>query len=290
MKKIYDCFTFFNELDLLELRLEELYNHVDYFVIVESDHTFTNIPKPYIFKQNIHRFSKFMDKIRYIRIKSLGDSDPWTNERYQRNAVIRGCAGASENDIFMISDVDEIPRPSVVNYIRNSDYDMYAVHLPFFFYKFNFVSINPVCYRPIFIATKMSIATELGAQNIRRRCGDPTSRCGGEHFTFTPYKYKNYSYKNIHHGGWHFSYLGDNEFVKRKFVSFSHASEQNPDYVNAFNMESEIYNPHSERFIVRIDGYFPATILNNLEKYQKYIATSGDKSMKDYFTNIPDEL
>ena len=47
MIKIYDCFTFYNEFDLLELRLTELYNYVDYFVIVEADTTFTNRPKPF---------------------------------------------------------------------------------------------------------------------------------------------------------------------------------------------------------------------------------------------------
>jgi beta-1,4-mannosyl-glycoprotein beta-1,4-N-acetylglucosaminyltransferase len=282
MKKIYDGFTFFNELDLLELRLEELYHHIDYFVIVESDHTFTNIPKPYYFKENATRFAKFMDKIRYIKIKSLGDSDPWTNEAYQRNQIMQGCHDAADDDIVMVSDVDEIPRPEVIDHIRNTDSEIYVVNMPFFYYKFNFVSIRPDLVNfPLLFAALPSIVSKLGGTHPLRHIRT--------HFMKEPYQYENYKCEVIEHGGWHFGYLGDNEFVKLKFVSFSHASELTPEQVENINIESEIHD-HSERVIVKIDHYFPTTILNNLEKYQKYIATSGDKSMKDYFTNIPDEL
>jgi len=283
MKKIYDGFTFFNELDLLELRLEELYNHVDYFVIVESDHTFTNIPKPYYFKENASRFAKFADKIRYIKIKSLGDSDPWTNEEHQRNQIMQGCHDATDDDIVMVSDVDEIPRPEVIDHIRNTDSEIYVVDMPFFYYKFNFVSIrSDLDNFPLLFAAKSSIVSALGGPHPLRHIRT--------HFMKEPYQYENYKCEVIEHGGWHFGYLGDNEFVKRKFVSFSHASEQNPDYVNAFNMDSEIYGPNSDRVIVKIDNYFPTTILNNLEKYQKYIATGAEKTIHEYYPNIPDEL
>ena len=279
MKKIYDGFTFFNELDLLELRLEELYDHVDYFVIVESDHTFTNISKPYIFKQNIRRFSKFMDKIRYISIKSLCDSDPWVNEAHQRNQIMQGCHDAADDDIVMISDVDEIPRPKVIDHVRTTDNEIYAVTMPFFYYKFNFVSIRPDLNNfPLLVAAKSSIVSTLGGtENLRHI---------RTHFMQEPYLYENYKCEVIKHGGWHFSYLGDNKLVKRKLVSFSHAPEQDLEYVENFDMDSEIYGPNSERAIVSIDTYFPKTLLNNLEKYQNYIAVGSEKSMSDYFINI----
>jgi len=63
MKKIYDTFLFFNELDLLEIRLTMLYPHVDYFVISECDYTFSGKQKPFYFDENKEKFSKFMDKI-----------------------------------------------------------------------------------------------------------------------------------------------------------------------------------------------------------------------------------
>jgi hypothetical protein len=128
---------------------------------------------------------------------------------------------------------------------------------------------------PWAMAGKFCLVNSIGAEAFRRL------RHGA---------YINYVNDVLCHAGWHFSYLGDNEFVKRKLVSFSHASEQNLDYVNAFNMESDIYSPHSDRFIVKIDNYFPTTILNNLEKYQKYIATGAEKTIHEYYPNIPDKL
>ena len=67
--KIYDCFLFFNELDLLEIRLNLLYQHVDYFVIVESEVTFQGQLKDFNFEKNIKRYEKFTDKIFYFKFK-----------------------------------------------------------------------------------------------------------------------------------------------------------------------------------------------------------------------------
>lgn len=64
---VYDCFTFFNEYELLELRLKTLYNVVDYFVIVESNKTHHNVPKPYNFAENITRYEDYWEKIIYVK-------------------------------------------------------------------------------------------------------------------------------------------------------------------------------------------------------------------------------
>ena len=65
---IYDCFTFFNELDILEIRLNTLYDTVDYFVIAEANKTHTGKEKDYVFEKNQARFSNFLDKIIYIKV------------------------------------------------------------------------------------------------------------------------------------------------------------------------------------------------------------------------------
>lgn len=67
--KIYDCFTFFNELDLLELRLAELYNYVDYFVIVEADKTHSGKPKEFILEKNFSRYARWRNKIIHLKVK-----------------------------------------------------------------------------------------------------------------------------------------------------------------------------------------------------------------------------
>jgi beta-1,4-mannosyl-glycoprotein beta-1,4-N-acetylglucosaminyltransferase len=86
--KVYDCFTFFNELDLLEVRLEELYEVVDYFVIAEANMSHSGKPKDWILGPNMDRFAKFANKIRYLRI----DDFPVTN-----NSNANVCTGESSN-------------------------------------------------------------------------------------------------------------------------------------------------------------------------------------------------
>ena len=121
--KIYDCFTFFNELEILELRLASLYDVVDKFVIVEADKTHANIPKPFNFYEHVHDYEKYLPKIHYIMDKSVvpykGVGD-WSIENNQRNTIMKGLDDAAPDDLIMISDVDEIPNPATIKTIRES--------------------------------------------------------------------------------------------------------------------------------------------------------------------------
>ena len=116
--KIYDCFTFFNELELLDLRLKELYNHVDYFVLVEATLTHTGKPKELIFEKNKDKYSDYLDKIIYVKVNDLPDYNDfegiWEPENFQRNCIVRGLTNAEDSDVIMVSDIDEIPRPSAI--------------------------------------------------------------------------------------------------------------------------------------------------------------------------------
>ena len=121
--KIYDCFTFFNELEILELRLASLYDIVDYFVIVEADKTHANKPKPFNFYNHLNDFKKYLPKIHYIMdqtivpYKGVGD---WSIENHQRNSIMKGLDAAEPDDLIMVSDVDEIPNPASIKTIRES--------------------------------------------------------------------------------------------------------------------------------------------------------------------------
>ena len=121
--KIYDCFTFFNELELLELRLETYYDIVDYFVIVEADKTHANIPKPFNFYEHRNRFKKFFPKIRYVMDDSVvpySGAEDWSIENNQRNNIIQGLVDAKPDDLIMISDVDEFPDPKMLKTLIKS--------------------------------------------------------------------------------------------------------------------------------------------------------------------------
>ena len=124
--KVYDCFTFFNEFELLELRLKTFYDLVDYFVIVEADKTHTNEPKPFNFLARSQEFQPYFKKIRYIMdnsvvpYKGVGD---WSIENNQRNNIIQGLGDAEPDDLIFISDIDEFPNPYTIKTLLASQFD-----------------------------------------------------------------------------------------------------------------------------------------------------------------------
>ena len=123
---IYDCFTFRDEFDMLEIRLRILDRVVDKFVICEANKTFTNQSKPYNFLKNKERFKQWEDKIIYLPVEldstgldfSKKDTEynpysaAWQLEYQQRSGLILGLGEAKEGDIIMLGDVDEIPYPN----------------------------------------------------------------------------------------------------------------------------------------------------------------------------------
>ena len=114
--RVFDCFPFFNELDILEIRLAELDPLVDHFVIVEATRTHTGKPKPLYFADNRKRYDRYADKIIHVVVDDLpsGPSDHWGREIFQRQAIVRGLGDARPDDRIISSDCDEIPKPDVL--------------------------------------------------------------------------------------------------------------------------------------------------------------------------------
>lgn len=131
--KVYDCFTFFNEFELLELRLKSLYDVVDYFVLIEADKTQINQPKPFYFDENKERFAEFLPKIRNLKIqmevpyKGTGD---WSIENAQRNSILYGLQDAAPDDLIFISDLDEIWAPDILQRINNRQVSLLGIYTP----------------------------------------------------------------------------------------------------------------------------------------------------------------
>jgi beta-1,4-mannosyl-glycoprotein beta-1,4-N-acetylglucosaminyltransferase len=109
--KVFDCFKFFNELELLHLRFMEYYDVVDYFVLVESTKSHTGKDKELIFKNNKHLFEEYLDKVIHVVVEDLPDynvDDIWNAENFQRNCIIRGLYDVAElGDKIIVSDCDE---------------------------------------------------------------------------------------------------------------------------------------------------------------------------------------
>ena len=113
---IYDCFTFFNELDVLEIRLHVLAEVVDRFVLVEARQTFQRGTKPLYYAENRDRFAAFTDRIEHVVVDEFPDeaAGAFGCEAWQRNAIRLGIRDAGVGDTILVSDVDEIPRPECV--------------------------------------------------------------------------------------------------------------------------------------------------------------------------------
>lgn len=126
---IYDCFSFFNELDLLEIRLNELNPVVDKFVLVEATITHNGDKKPLYYAENKSRFEKFAEKIIHVVVGAedmkraeAGETfqkRAWMRENIQRNAISKGLANASGEDVIMVSDLDEIPKAEKVSEVAS---------------------------------------------------------------------------------------------------------------------------------------------------------------------------
>jgi beta-1,4-mannosyl-glycoprotein beta-1,4-N-acetylglucosaminyltransferase len=123
MTRVYDCFLFDSELDLLEHRLSELAQVVDCFVIVEAATTFSGQPKPLVLKENLYRFRWCRKKIRRVEVAPLlgdGPEAAWEREAQQRAGILAGLRDARPDDLVMISDLDEIPGCEVVARLRDT--------------------------------------------------------------------------------------------------------------------------------------------------------------------------
>jgi hypothetical protein len=279
--RIFDCFTFYNEFDILELRLAELWDTVDYFVISEANTTHQNNPKPFYLKDNWDRIKKYESKIRHVMLDDMPmDPDTWVNERHQRRELRRGLTDLQPDDIVIVSDCDEIPRPAAIEAIKEdtNNYDRYILAIPLNYFKLNFMMIHPVC-------KQNNIAVVRG-----RAFTDPQK---AREFTFhrgdLPLHYADNDFCVIEHGGWHFTYFGHTEFAKNKLLNFAHSESRNladavdVDYMVANKVGLLGFNYHERFEYIQVDDYFPQTVVNNLEKYKDMIVQDATKNIYEIY-------
>ena len=269
--KVYDGFVFNDDYDVLELRLEIMYDHVDKITIVESDHTFSNKPKDYNFEKNIKRYEKWLDKINYIKVESPKFESAWDNEHWQSAQIKLGWSDATPEDVILAAiNVDEIIRPETIELIKNTNYDYYTLWMPIFYFKLNYTDRNQH-YSPWAKAFRGVTGGEIISPIAKLVPPD-----GKSHI-------------NVHHSGWHFSWLGDNEYIKNKLKSYSHTEFDNSNILDDLNIEENIKRgeDHLKRGSVtwspvKLDDYFPKVILDNKEKYSQYILPDSDNTVFDF--------
>jgi hypothetical protein len=132
MPKIFDCFVFNDELDLLQLRLETSAQIVDTFVLVEATTTFSGAEKPLHYALNAQRFSQWHDKLRHVVVDDMPTATGrrWDAEVHQRNALVRGLDHAAADDVILVSDADEILHPEVLRTLRGGCHVLTGLEMP----------------------------------------------------------------------------------------------------------------------------------------------------------------
>ncbi len=288
--KVYDCFIFFNELETLDIRFNELYDHVDHFVIVEANETFSGIAKPYYFEVNKERYAQFLDKIIYIKLDKLPtawneqcvgkyldekaynenqeNNFAWMREFYQRNQLMQGLKDCNSDDVIILSDCDEIPEGRSIKRIK----ELVAQH--------EIVSIENLCYyyflnRLYNWAPESSASCALSYNDLKKSPTISTIRqWSHEHIVYDNpedhrYRKRNTPITCMISSGWHFSSQGGYERIKYKFSSFSHykddfiVREINQDYLDWRETVEE------KTTLVPIDDTYPEYILKNIEYFRE---------------------
>lgn len=278
---IYDCFTFFNELDLLELRLHELDEAVDFFVLVEATRTHSNQEKPLFFNENKGRFKAFLPKIIHIIVDDFPDKpeDRWTLENFQRDAIMRGLVNCKPNDSIIISDIDEIVKgKSVLKYKNRPGIKFFRQKM--YYYYFNCQAIG-ITWKPAKMIRYKDLKSPQWLRVYPAPLDNPTRRM---------VKRANLKHRlrrligldaHIMNGGWHFSYLGGIEKVRSKIHSFAHGEYDNysitsdDNLLRAIEKGEDLFGRNDMQFeFVAIDDSFPQYLLKNQQKFSHMIRTS----------------
>ena len=220
---VYDCFMFFNELDMLDLRLNILDSVVDKFVLVESPATLKGEQKELFYNQNKERFAKFHDKIIHLVYESSTpvDQQPkWYFETRQRDSIMRGLKACRPDDIVLISDVDEIPDPEkILQYMDTPGIKVFEQQLMYYYTNF-------ACWtNPTWYGTRMGTYSDLldPKQDL-----EPMP-----YFAFStkglPTYFRFCQGETIPAAGWHFSYCGGAAAVRQKKKSTTDGYDYNAD-------------------------------------------------------------
>lgn len=215
---IVDCFPFFQELDILEWRLTELYPVVDRFVLVESTTTHSGKPKPLHFAAAIRRFEHWSDKTQYLVMDDMptdnGLAATRRREMGQRNAVLRGLWDIPDDALVLISDLDEIPRREIVGALAGQVADgMIGV----FIQRLHYYNLNTYAPARPWPGTRVARCADV------RALSPHVIRCGlGQPDTYYP------RYGRIDNAGWHYSYFGGVSSIRAKQDAFLHQELVNP--------------------------------------------------------------
>tara|TARA_B100000315_G_scaffold151210_1_gene140026 strand:- start:20 stop:829 length:810 start_codon:yes stop_codon:yes gene_type:complete len=266
---IYDCFQFFDEEHILDLRLNILNEFVDFFVMVESTTDHQGNSKKLNF--DLKKFRKFDNKIIYIVVDDTSQAIKKPHiggeslvEQHQRNSLMKGLKDCHDNDLIILSDVDEIPDLNKLNiFDKKNKYAVFSQRM--FNYKINLLNETENNWHGSKMCLKKNLKSPQWLRNLK----------------FKKYPFwridKPRNLQIIENGGWHFAYLQNTENISKKIKSFAHGEFNKPNFANPaiikekINMGKDIFDREISYKKVEIDNSFPKYIVDNKEKLKEWI-------------------
>jgi beta-1,4-mannosyl-glycoprotein beta-1,4-N-acetylglucosaminyltransferase len=273
---IFDCFTYNNEDLILELRLNTLDKFVDKFVIIEAttDHAGKNKELNF----DISKFKSFEKKIRYIIVDDMPKNTKsfyynkrfWhkniVRDEYQRNQIVRGLFDAKDDDLILISDIDEIPNLRNINQINFKKYAVF--NQKFYKFKLNLLAPSQTPYQGSRVIKKKYLKGRITPQWVRNQY-TRRIKFWQVHRYFTNPTF-------IEEGGWHFSFMVKPEDMKNKMELYAHGELNIEKFKDASYVKErvtkgkDIFSDGSLEK-VEIDETFPEYILKNKKKFKEFI-------------------
>lgn len=287
---VIDCIPFFNELDILKLRLHILDPLVDRFVIEEATHTFSGLPKELCFEKNREMFEEFLPKITYLVVdNSPEEISTHERDKFQKNALAKALTDASDEDVLILSDVDEIPNPAVLQeLVKRFDPDkIYHLAQRNFYCYLNMEEISgnllsitgefPGVERRMWLGTKVFAKKnipESGIIDLREISPeDPRS-------------------VRVADGGWHFGYMGSchetdvSRRVGTKVVAAAHQEYNTEDVLaevkDRLILGEDIFGRNAVFQWAVVDESYPQYLLEHKSEYDYLIMPPISKGKKAF--------
>lgn len=288
MNMIYDCFQFFNELDLLKLRLNILSPVVDKFVISEATETFSGLPKPLYYEENKEMFAEFQDRIIHVVVSDTPQGTTHERDTYQKNGGTKGLAGCKDEDIILFSDLDEIPNPKAIRAVLEKFQEdkiyHFAQRLFYCYMNMEEVSGSLLSYAGEFegVEKKQWIGTKMCSYKLMKE----------KNIRFGELRYPEWKEIGVRvaDGGWHFGYMGGfgetdmKKRVKEKVVSAAHQEYNSRSVLSEVEDKikdgKDIFGRDAEFVKVEIDESFPQYLREHQKEYQHFILSDESEYEK----------
>lgn len=277
--KIFDCFPFYNELELLDVRLHELGDVVDYFVLVEATRTHSGLDKPLYYHNVRHSFHEYHSKIIHVVVNNMPITpkeisaslsqrdlkwieskyqveDSWVRERFQRNSIMAGLSKATSDDVIIIGDADEIVRRSVIEKIRSDGgicEGSNAVQQQLNSYYFNVRCTNMPWW---------------GSKIIYRKYL--------HEYTPSEVRFHTPASCAIENGGWHFNFFGGSDRIQLKIKSYAHQEFNKPDVLDNVSthlngLTDVLGRLYQYETFEMTEETTPRYVLDNQDKFKEFI-------------------